>query len=80
MLKHRLKKKIFFHPAEPRRSTIAKLHNLPLEAPITKIITLLAHASHDSDSPEVASQIGQVKFDECHIYIYCNENEGLDDI
>ncbi|XP_024944764.1 high affinity cAMP-specific and IBMX-insensitive 3',5'-cyclic phosphodiesterase 8 isoform X2 [Cephus cinctus] len=42
-----------------RRSSLAKLHNLPLEAPITKVITLLTNAITETSAshPEVAMQI-----------------------
>ncbi|XP_058807662.1 high affinity cAMP-specific and IBMX-insensitive 3',5'-cyclic phosphodiesterase 8 isoform X2 [Phymastichus coffea] len=40
-----------------RRSSVAKLHNLPLEAPITKVITLLHTAMTDTVNPDVATQI-----------------------
>ncbi|XP_011503203.1 PREDICTED: high affinity cAMP-specific and IBMX-insensitive 3',5'-cyclic phosphodiesterase 8B [Ceratosolen solmsi marchali] len=40
-----------------RRSSVAKLHNLPLEAPITKVISLLTTAMTDAVSPDVVAQI-----------------------
>lgn len=40
---------------------MAKLHNLPLEAPITKVITLLATAMSDAVSPDVATHIDKVR-------------------
>ncbi|XP_029161012.1 high affinity cAMP-specific and IBMX-insensitive 3',5'-cyclic phosphodiesterase 8-like isoform X2 [Nylanderia fulva] len=41
-----------------RRSSLQKLHTLQLEAPITKVITLLSNAVTDT-SPETAAQIGK---------------------
>lgn len=41
-----------------RRSSIRKLHRLQLEAPITKVITLLSNAV--IESPETAAQIEEV--------------------
>ncbi|XP_023245667.1 high affinity cAMP-specific and IBMX-insensitive 3',5'-cyclic phosphodiesterase 8-like [Copidosoma floridanum] len=45
--------------SKTRRSTatIAKLHNLPLESPITKVVAVLTSALADSESPEVREQI-----------------------
>lgn len=43
-----------------RRSSIAKLHNLPIEAPITKVITLLTTAMMDATLPEVTNRIDKV--------------------
>ncbi|KOX73688.1 High affinity cAMP-specific and IBMX-insensitive 3',5'-cyclic phosphodiesterase 8B [Melipona quadrifasciata] len=40
-----------------RRSSIRKLHKLQLEAPITKVITLLSNAVMEIESPETAAQI-----------------------
>ncbi|XP_076237354.1 phosphodiesterase 8 [Calliopsis andreniformis] len=40
-----------------RRSSLQKLHGLPLEAPITKVITLLTNAITESTTPETAAQI-----------------------
>ncbi|XP_053999390.1 LOW QUALITY PROTEIN: high affinity cAMP-specific and IBMX-insensitive 3',5'-cyclic phosphodiesterase 8-like [Hylaeus anthracinus] len=40
-----------------RRSSLQKLHSLQLEAPITKVITLLSNAITDSTSPETTAQI-----------------------
>ncbi|XP_076177149.1 phosphodiesterase 8 [Ptiloglossa arizonensis] len=40
-----------------RRSSLQKLHSLQLEAPITKVITLLSNAITESTSPETAAQI-----------------------
>ncbi|XP_031777646.1 high affinity cAMP-specific and IBMX-insensitive 3',5'-cyclic phosphodiesterase 8 [Nasonia vitripennis] len=40
-----------------RRCSVAKIHNLPLEAPITKVITLLTTAMTEAVSPDVAMQI-----------------------
>ncbi|XP_014206256.1 high affinity cAMP-specific and IBMX-insensitive 3',5'-cyclic phosphodiesterase 8-like isoform X2 [Copidosoma floridanum] len=42
-----------------RRCSIAKLHNLPIEAPITKVITLLTSAMMDAALPEVVNQINK---------------------
>ncbi|XP_012277086.1 high affinity cAMP-specific and IBMX-insensitive 3',5'-cyclic phosphodiesterase 8 isoform X2 [Orussus abietinus] len=43
----------------PRRSSLTKLNNLPLEAPITRVISLLTNAMADtiSTNPEIAMQI-----------------------
>ena len=45
-----------------RRSSLAKLHNLPLEAPITRVITLLTNAMTETSAtnPEIAMQIDKV--------------------
>ncbi|XP_019699377.1 high affinity cAMP-specific and IBMX-insensitive 3',5'-cyclic phosphodiesterase 8 isoform X3 [Harpegnathos saltator] len=43
-----------------RRSSLQKLHTLQLEAPITKVITLLSNAVTDSTNPETAAQIDKV--------------------
>ncbi|XP_077269546.1 phosphodiesterase 8 isoform X2 [Temnothorax americanus] len=40
-----------------RRSSLQKLHTLQLEAPITKVITLLSNAVTDTTNPETAAQI-----------------------
>ncbi|KAK9299102.1 hypothetical protein QLX08_007727 [Tetragonisca angustula] len=40
-----------------RRSSIRKLHSLQLEAPITKVITLLSNAIMELENPETAAQI-----------------------
>lgn len=40
-----------------RRSSIRKLHKLQLEAPITKVITLLSNAVMEIEGPEIAAQI-----------------------
>ncbi|KAG7198579.1 hypothetical protein KM043_005942 [Ampulex compressa] len=40
-----------------RRSSLQKLHSLQLEAPITKVITLLSNAVTDTTNPETAAQI-----------------------
>lgn len=40
-----------------RRGSMAKLNNLPLEAPITKVMTLLNNAMAESTNPEVSMQI-----------------------
>ncbi|KAG5313850.1 PDE8A phosphodiesterase, partial [Acromyrmex insinuator] len=40
-----------------RRSSLQKLHTLQLEAPITKVITLLSNAVTDTINPETAAQI-----------------------
>ncbi|KAL6259132.1 hypothetical protein P5V15_009054 [Pogonomyrmex californicus] len=40
-----------------RRSSLQKLHTLQLEAPITKVITLLSNAVTDTTNPEIAAQI-----------------------
>ncbi|XP_051162766.1 high affinity cAMP-specific and IBMX-insensitive 3',5'-cyclic phosphodiesterase 8-like isoform X3 [Leptopilina boulardi] len=40
-----------------RRGSLAKLNNLPLEAPITKVMTLLTNAMTETTNPEVAVQI-----------------------
>ncbi|KAJ8664565.1 hypothetical protein QAD02_006227, partial [Eretmocerus hayati] len=40
-----------------RRSSIAKIHNLPLEAPITKVMSLLTIAAADAAGGEVAIHI-----------------------
>ncbi|XP_015432489.1 PREDICTED: high affinity cAMP-specific and IBMX-insensitive 3',5'-cyclic phosphodiesterase 8A [Dufourea novaeangliae] len=40
-----------------RRSSLQKLHALQLEAPITKVITLLTNAITDTTSPDTAAQI-----------------------
>lgn len=39
---------------------MAKLNNLPLEAPITKVMTLLNNAMAESTNPEVSMQIDKV--------------------
>lgn len=39
---------------------MAKLHNLPLEAPITKVITLLTTALAETVSPDTSAQIDKV--------------------
>ena len=43
-----------------RRSSIRKLHSLQLEAPITKVITLLSNAIMELENPETAAQIEKV--------------------
>lgn len=43
-----------------RRSSLQKLHTLQLEAPITKVITLLSNAVTDTTNPETAAQIDKV--------------------
>lgn len=43
-----------------RRSSLQKLHTLQLEAPITKVITLLSNAAADTNS-ETAAQIDKVR-------------------
>ncbi|CAK9826092.1 High affinity cAMP-specific and IBMX-insensitive 3',5'-cyclic phosphodiesterase 8A [Anthophora retusa] len=40
-----------------RRSSLHKLHSLQLEAPITKVISLLSNSITDSTTPETAAQI-----------------------
>ncbi|XP_076393868.1 phosphodiesterase 8 isoform X2 [Megachile rotundata] len=40
-----------------RRSSLRKLYSLQLEAPITKVITLLSNAITESTNPETAAQI-----------------------
>ncbi|XP_076620125.1 phosphodiesterase 8 isoform X1 [Colletes latitarsis] len=40
-----------------RRSSLQRLHSLQLEAPITKVITLLSNAITESTTPESAAQI-----------------------
>ncbi|XP_076760668.1 phosphodiesterase 8 isoform X2 [Xylocopa sonorina] len=40
-----------------RRTSTSKLHTLQLEAPITRVISLLANSITDSTSPETAEQI-----------------------
>ncbi|XP_014604755.1 PREDICTED: high affinity cAMP-specific and IBMX-insensitive 3',5'-cyclic phosphodiesterase 8A isoform X1 [Polistes canadensis] len=40
-----------------RRSSLQKLHSLQLEAPITKVITLLSYAISESTNPETVAQI-----------------------
>lgn len=45
-----------------RRSSLQKLHALQLEAPITKVITLLSNAITETTSAETAAQIDKVIF------------------
>lgn len=52
------KDRIFF--TGRRRSSLQKLHSLQLEAPITKVITLLSNAVTDTN-PETAAQIDKVR-------------------
>jgi hypothetical protein len=40
---------------------LQKLHTLQLEAPITKVITLLSNAVTDTTNPETAAQIDKVR-------------------
>lgn len=51
---------VFFCVAR-RRSSLQKLHALQLEAPITKVITLLSNAITETTNPETAAQIDKVR-------------------
>jgi len=42
-----------------RRQSLAKLNSLPIEAPITKIITLL-YSAHEQSSPSIQAQLDKV--------------------
>lgn len=42
-----------------RRQSLAKLNSLPIEAPITKVITLL-YSAHEQSSPSIQAQLDKV--------------------
>lgn len=60
MYNNSLRERLFFVTGR-RRSSLQKLHTLQLEAPITKVITLLSNAVTDTTNPETAAQIDKVR-------------------